>query len=253
MHKTKEEIIFICILSKLIQSCLNTGYVENTIFFWICHYLNAGNSCNWLIKCAFCVACVLQHCRHFGLLFLSGARPSHFQITFFLVEGLDWNFRQMFISICVMDTQKGDNPKKYIRVIAPFSVKNNLPNNFFSTQRIGLKLRTNVYTCALPVTHHFESSILSLICASYFLSYCPLLFFILHSYPDHNSKTIWAINLKLHRWIYLIDEKCSAQEQLLCASYFRSYCPLLFFILHSCLDHNSYTIRAINLKLHNWC
>ena len=91
-----------------------------------------------------------------------------------------------------------------------------------------------------------------LLCASYFLSYCPLLFFILNSCPEHNSYTIRAINLKLHRWIDLIEEKCSAQEPLLYISYFWSYCPLLFFILNSCPEHNSYTIRAINLKLHRW-
>ena len=28
--------------------------------------------------------------------------------------------------------------------------------------------------------------------------------------PEHNSYTIRAINLKLHRWIDLIKEKCSA-------------------------------------------
>ena len=46
-------------------------------------------------------------------------------------------------------------------------------------------------------------------------------------------------------WIGLIEEKCSAKEPLLSMSYFWSYCPLLFSILHSCTDHNFKTIRPI--------
>ena len=59
--------------------------------------------------------------------------------------------------------------------------------------------------------------------------------------PGHNSKTIRAFNLKLYMWIDFIEEKCSAQESLLCTSYFWSYCPLffLYFIL----------VGAITLKL----
>ena len=91
-----------------------------------------------------------------------------------------------------------------------------------------------------------------LLCITYFWSYCPLLFFILHSCPDHNSQTIRPINLKLCRWIDLIEQKRSTQELLLCTSYFWSYCPLLIFILHCCPDHNSQTIRPINLKLRRW-
>ena len=49
---------------------------------------------------------------------------SHFFVTlsnnFFLLEGLDWNFIQMFISICVMDTQKGNNPKIFYQSYCPF-------------------------------------------------------------------------------------------------------------------------------------
>ena len=33
-----------------------------------------------------------------------------------------------------------------------------------------------------------------------------------HFFPEHNSKSISGIILKLHRWIDLIKEKCSAQE-----------------------------------------
>ena len=40
-----------------------------------------------------------------------------------------------------MGSQKGDNPKSYMRVIAPFLSKIKLKN---STQRIGLTLLTNV-------------------------------------------------------------------------------------------------------------
>ena len=68
-----------------------------------------------------------------------------------------------------------------------------------------------------------------LLCTLYFWSYCPLLIFILHFWSHHNSYTRRAINLNLHRWIYLIEQKCSAQELLLCTSCFWSYCPLLFF------------------------
>ena len=44
---------------------------------------------------------------------------SRFQITFFLLKGLDWNFWQMFISIFVMDSQKGDNPNIFISELLP--------------------------------------------------------------------------------------------------------------------------------------
>ena len=33
-----------------------------------------------------------------------------------------------------------------------------------------------------------------------------------HFCPEHNSKSVSGIILKLHRWIDLIKEKCSAQE-----------------------------------------
>ena len=33
-----------------------------------------------------------------------------------------------------------------------------------------------------------------------------------HFCPEHNSKSISGIIFKLHRWIDLIKEKCSAQE-----------------------------------------
>ena len=75
---------------------------------------------------------------------------------------------------------------------------------------------------------------------------------IIHSCPLHISQSLKAIYLKRHRWIYLIAEKCSAQDSLLCALIFWSYCPLLFFILHFCADHYFYTIKDINLKLHRW-
>ena len=58
--------------------------------------------------------------------------------------------------------------------------------------------------------------------------------------------------MKLHRQIHLIEWKCSAQELLVCISYFWSYCPLLIFILKACPADNSQTIKAINLKLHRW-
>ena len=84
-----------------------------------------------------------KHGRHLGITFFfcpASVRPSrpsvtlfrhtfssHFQITFFPLEGLDWNFIQMFISICVMDTQKGNNPKKIISKLLPlFLLKINL-------------------------------------------------------------------------------------------------------------------------------
>ena len=85
-----------------------------------------------------------------------------------------------------------------------------------------------------------------------FWSHCPLLIFILQTCPADNCKTVKAINLKLHRWIDLIQEICSAQEPLLCISYFWSYCTLLIFILQACLAYASQTIKAINMKLHRW-
>ena len=36
------------------------------------------------------------------------------RITSFLREGFNWNFRQMFISICVMGTQKRGNPNIFV-------------------------------------------------------------------------------------------------------------------------------------------
>jgi hypothetical protein len=88
------------------------------------------------------------------------------------------------------------------------------------------------------------------LCISYFLSYCPLLIFILYFCPGHFSQSIKAMDLKLHRMIDLIKKKCSAQYLVLCISYFLSYCPLLIFILLFCPGHFSSTIKAMDLKLH---
>jgi hypothetical protein len=57
------------------------------------------------------------------------------------------------------------------------------------------------------------------LCIFYFLSYCPLLIFILYFCPGHFSESIKAMDLKLHRMIDLIKKKCSAQEPVLCISY----------------------------------
>ena len=44
---------------------------------------------------------------------------SHFQIKKILLEGSDWNFRQLFISICMMDTQKGNNQNIFLSELLP--------------------------------------------------------------------------------------------------------------------------------------
>ena len=85
-----------------------------------------------------------------------------------------------------------------------------------------------------------------------FLELLPFVNFHTSSLSADNSQTIKAINLKLHRWIDLIKEKCSAQEPLLFISYFWSYCPLFIFKLQACPAYTSQTIKAINLKLHRW-
>jgi hypothetical protein len=87
------------------------------------------------------------------------------------------------------------------------------------------------------------------LCISYFLSYCPLLIFILCFFSGHFSESIKAMDLKLHRMIDLIKKKCSAQEPLLCISNFFSYCPLLIFIL--CPGHFSSSMKAMDMKLHS--
>jgi hypothetical protein len=58
------------------------------------------------------------------------------------------------------------------------------------------------------------------LCISYFLSYCPLLIFILNYCPGHFSSSIKAIHMKLHRMIDLIKNNCSVQGPVLCISYF---------------------------------
>ena len=84
-----------------------------------------------------------------------------------------------------------------------------------------------------------------------FVNYCRFLILsVFFFFLDHNFQTIKAINSKLDTLIELIIEKCNAQELQLCYSYLFDYCPLLNFILNFCLDHNFYTIKAINLKLH---
>ena len=70
--------------------------------------------------------------------------------------------------------------------------------------------------------------------------------------PGHILKPIRGFKLKLHRWIYLIEEKYNAQEPLLSISYLWSYCRLLIFILQTCPAYISQTIRAMNLKLHRY-
>jgi hypothetical protein len=52
-----------------------------------------------------------------------------------------------------------------------------------------------------------------------FLVFFPLLIFILHICPGHLSPFIKAMDLKLHRMIDLIKQKCSVQEPVLCNSY----------------------------------
>jgi hypothetical protein len=78
---------------------------------------------------------------------------------------------------------------------------------------------------------------------AYFMSYCPLLIFILY------FLSIKAIDMKLHRMIDLIKKKCCTQELVLCISYFLIYCPMLMFILQFC-PGQLYGIKAMDLKLH---
>ena len=54
--------------------------------------------------------------------------------------------------------------------------------------------------------------------------------------------TLSLLGLLTGNFIDLIEEKCSTKELLLFISYFWSYCPLLFFKLHSCslLDYKGY-------------
>ena len=63
-------------------------------------------------------------------------------------------------------------------------------------------------------------------------------------------ETMKGINMKLHRQTDLIEEKYSAQESQVQASYFWSYCPLFIFILIFCPKHNFKTMQSINMKLH---
>jgi hypothetical protein len=78
------------------------------------------------------------------------------------------------------------------------------------------------------------------LCISYFLSYCPLLIFILYFCPGHFSENIKAMDLKLHGMIHviLIKKKCSVQEPVLCIFIFELL-PLLIFILYFCPSHFS--------------
>ena len=85
-----------------------------------------------------------------------------------------------------------------------------------------------------------------------FLELLSFVKFIFQACPAYNSQTDRAINLKLHRWIYFNEGKCSAQKPLLCISYFLNYCPLLIFILQACPAYNYQTISAVNLKLQRW-
>ena len=73
-----------------------------------------------------------------------------------------------------------------------------------------------------------------------------------HFCPEHNSKSISGIILKLHRWIDLIKEKYSAQEIIILPSYLWSYCPLFIFILNICPEHNYKSISGMILKPHRW-
>ena len=51
-----------------------------------------------------------------------------------------------------------------------------------------------------------------LLCLQYIWSYCPLYIFTLNFCLEHISKSIKARNLKLHTYIELGEEKCSAQN-----------------------------------------
>ena len=57
-----------------------------------------------------------------------------------------------------------------------------------------------------------------------------------HFCPEHNSKTISGILLKLHKMIKDVERKCSIQETKFNLAYFSSYFP---FIKFSCPWHNS--------------
>ena len=71
-----------------------------------------------------------------------------------------------------------------------------------------------------------------------------------HFCPEHISKSISDINLKLHKWIDLIKEVCSVKEPLLYLHYFWSYCPLYIFFWNFCPEHISKSMKARNFKLH---
>jgi hypothetical protein len=59
------------------------------------------------------------------------------------------------------------------------------------------------------------------------------------------------MDLKLKRMIDIIKKKCSAQEPVLCISYFSSYFPLLIFILYYCPGHFSKkSIKAMDMEHH---
>ena len=77
-----------------------------------------------------------------------------------------------------------------------------------------------------------------------FLSYFPLIIFILHFCLVHFSYTIKAMDLKLHRMIDLIAVQCTITGTL----HFWIFGSITFVNFHTCAEHKLVTIIWIGSK-----
>ena len=81
-----------------------------------------------------------------------------------------------------------------------------------------------------------------------------MLLFIFNFCPEHNSKSLWPIKVKLHRRIDLTKEECSAKSDNSIFHIFLVYCPLFCYFPYLILFSVEYTLKSIfwdiKMKLH---
>ena len=107
-------IYLTCLTGYITQSCTRYNYI------FLYKYILSDCPHTIIVIYSLIVACQLS-CQNFysdSLFCVACMVTSHFFFTLsnysFLLKGLDWNFRHMFIRMWVMVTQKGDNPIIFI-------------------------------------------------------------------------------------------------------------------------------------------
>ena len=83
---------------------------------------------------------------------------------------------------------QGQGPRRREHIVAPLSVSPSVHCIFFLSRWLRVQ-------CTITLTLQFF----------FFWSCCPLLFCIINFCPEHNSFTIRAVNVKIYRWMNIIE------------------------------------------------